>query len=42
MTLLMYSEVDPSDMCFYPRSGKIFVRGLGIVIRPELVSHRDE
>jgi uncharacterized cupin superfamily protein len=42
MTMLMYSDVDPSDICFYPRSGKVFVRGLGIVFRPELVSYWDE
>jgi uncharacterized cupin superfamily protein len=37
MTLLMYSDVDPNDMCFYPRSGKVLLRGLGITIRPEQV-----
>jgi uncharacterized cupin superfamily protein len=42
MTMLMYSDVDPGDMCFYPRSGKVFVRGLGIVFRPELVGYWDE
>jgi uncharacterized cupin superfamily protein len=42
MTMLMYSDVDPNDMCFYPRSGKVFIRGLGIVFRPEQVSFWDD
>jgi uncharacterized cupin superfamily protein len=42
MTMLMYSDVDPNDMCFYPRSGKVLVRGLGIVFRPERVGFWDE
>ncbi len=42
LTMLMYSDVDPSDMCFYPRSGKVLIRGLGIVFRPELTSYWDE
>ena len=35
MTLLMYSDVDPNDMCFYPRSGKVLLRGLGVTLRPD-------
>jgi uncharacterized cupin superfamily protein len=42
LTLLMYSDVDPNDMCFYPRSGKVLIRGLGIVFRPELTSYWDD
>jgi uncharacterized cupin superfamily protein len=42
MTLLMYSDVDPNDMCFYPRSGKVLLRGLGVVFRPERVAYWDE
>jgi uncharacterized cupin superfamily protein len=37
MTFFAYSDVDPNDMCFYPRSGKVLIRGLGITIRPEQV-----
>lgn len=37
MTMLMYSDVDPGDMCFYPRSGKVLLRGLGITILPQQV-----
>jgi uncharacterized cupin superfamily protein len=41
MTMLAYSDVDANDMCFYPRSGKVFIRGLGIVFRPEQVPYWD-
>ena len=33
MTLLMYGTRDPREVCYYPRSGKVFFVGLGIVIR---------
>jgi uncharacterized cupin superfamily protein len=33
MTLLMYGTHDPSDVCYYPRSGKVFFIGLGLVTR---------
>ena len=33
LTLLMYGTRDPSDLCFYPRSGKVMFRGLGLVVR---------
>ena len=42
MTLLMYSDVDPNDMCWYPRNGKVLIRGLGLVFRPEPVSYWDD
>src|SRR4051812_7950319 len=42
MTLLMYSDVDPGDMSYYPRTGKVLLRGLGIVIRPEQVSYWED
>jgi uncharacterized cupin superfamily protein len=41
MTLLMCSDRHGSDMCFYPRSGKVAIRGLGITFRPELVPWGD-
>jgi uncharacterized cupin superfamily protein len=31
MTLLMYGTRDPREVCYYPRSGKVFFVGLGIV-----------
>jgi uncharacterized cupin superfamily protein len=37
MELLMFSDKHSNDMCFYPDTGKVALRGLGIVIQPELV-----
>jgi uncharacterized cupin superfamily protein len=42
MTMLAYSDLDPNDMCFYSRTGKVALPGLGIVVRPELVSFWDD
>lgn len=33
LTLLMYGTRDPNDSCYYPRSGKVYFVGLGIVAR---------
>ena len=33
MTLLMYGTRDPRDVCFYPRSGKVYFIGLGLIVR---------
>jgi uncharacterized cupin superfamily protein len=33
LTLLMYGTRDPNDMCFYPRSRKLYIRGLGLITR---------
>lgn len=33
MTLLMYGTRDPNDICFYPRSGKVSLRGVGVIAR---------
>ncbi len=33
MTLLMYGTRDPNDICFYPRSGKVSLRGVGLIAR---------
>lgn len=41
MTLLMFSDKHPGDMTFYPRSGKVTLRGLGITFRPEIVPSGD-
>jgi len=35
LTLLQYGTRDPNDICFYPRSGKILLRGVGIAGRIE-------
>ena len=37
MTLLLYSDKNPNDMVFYPDTGKVLLRGLGITIKPEIV-----
>ena len=41
MSMLMFSDKDPNDMCLYPRSGKVLLRGLGITIKPEIVPWAD-
>jgi len=33
MSLLMYGTRDPNDVCFYPRSNKVFFTGLGLITR---------
>jgi uncharacterized cupin superfamily protein len=33
MTVLLYGTRDPNDICFYPRSGKVFFTGLGVIAR---------
>ena len=33
MSLLTYGSRDPNDMCFYPRSRKLYIRGLGLITR---------
>ncbi len=35
LTLLLYGTRDPGDICFYPRSGKVFLRGIGLAGRIE-------
>lgn len=41
LSLLLYSDKHPNDMCFYPRSGKVALRGLGVIFRPEQVGYWD-
>lgn len=37
ITYLAYGTRDPGDMCFYPQSGSVSLRGLGIALRsPEI------
>ena len=33
MTLLMYGTRDPGEVCYYPRSGKVFFIGLGVITK---------
>jgi uncharacterized cupin superfamily protein len=35
LEILAYGTRDPSDVAYYPRSNKLFIRGAGIVIRAE-------
>ena len=41
LTYLAYSNVDTNDMVLYPRTGKVLLRGLGIVIKPDQVPYWD-
>jgi uncharacterized cupin superfamily protein len=41
LTLLAYSDRDPNDMCFYPRSGKVSLRGLKAIFRVERLDYWD-
>ena len=41
LTLLAYGQRRKEDACFYPRSGKIGSRGLGVVFRVEAVDYWD-
>jgi uncharacterized cupin superfamily protein len=37
LTYLAYGTREPNDMCFYPKSGRVSLRGLGIALRsPEI------
>jgi uncharacterized cupin superfamily protein len=33
MTLLMYGSREPGEVCHYPRSGKVYFVGLGLIVR---------
>ena len=39
LTLLAYGTRDPNDICYYPRSGKISWRGVGVIGRVEYVDY---
>jgi uncharacterized cupin superfamily protein len=41
VTMLIYGTRRPHDMCFYPRSNKIFFRGLGVIGRVEPLDYMD-
>ncbi|MFZ0378470.1 MAG: hypothetical protein WCD11_10560 [Solirubrobacteraceae bacterium] len=41
LTYLAYGMRDPADICFYPRSNKIAIRGLGLVARLERLDYWD-
>lgn len=39
LSFLAYGNRDPGDLCYFPRSGKVAVRGLGLVARLEAVDY---
>jgi uncharacterized cupin superfamily protein len=41
VTMLIYGTRCPNDMCWYPRSSKIFWRGLGVIGRIESLEYGD-
>ena len=42
MSLLMYGTRDPREVCYYPRSGKVYFIGLGLIVRvSELLDYWD-
>ncbi len=41
LTLLMYGTRDPNDITFYPRSGKVMLRGVGVIGRLDRLDYWD-
>jgi uncharacterized cupin superfamily protein len=41
MTLLLYGTREPNDVCYYPRSNKIYWRGVGLIARVEPLQYGD-
>jgi uncharacterized cupin superfamily protein len=41
MTFLSYGTREPDDVCYYPRSNKIFWRGVGLIARLEPLQYDD-
>ena len=39
LTFLAYGSREPGDLCYFPRSGKVALRGLGVVARLEAVDY---
>ena len=39
LTYLAYGTREPNDICWYPRSNKVFLRGLGVIARLELLAY---
>ena len=39
--MLIYGTRRPNDMCWYPRSSKIYWRGLGVIGRIEALEYDD-
>jgi uncharacterized cupin superfamily protein len=41
MKVLLYGTREPSDICFYPESNKLFFRGLDVITRIERLDYLD-
>jgi uncharacterized cupin superfamily protein len=41
LTYLAYGTREPNDICYYPRSNKVFFRGLGLIARLEPLGYFD-
>jgi uncharacterized cupin superfamily protein len=41
LSFLAYGTREPNDICFYPRSNKLFFRGIGLVARLEQLDYWD-
>jgi uncharacterized cupin superfamily protein len=41
LTYLAYGTKDSNDICYYPRSNKVFFRGLGLIARLEPLAYSD-
>jgi uncharacterized cupin superfamily protein len=41
MTFLAYGTNEPNDICYYPRSNKIYWRGVGLIARLEPLAYDD-
>jgi uncharacterized cupin superfamily protein len=41
MTMLVYGTRKPNDICYYPRSRKIYWRGVGLIGRVEHIDYYD-
>nr|MBA2476866.1 hypothetical protein [Actinomycetota bacterium] len=41
MTMLLYGTRKPNDVCYYPRSNKLFWRGVGVIGRVEALDYWD-
>jgi uncharacterized cupin superfamily protein len=41
MTMLVYGTRKPNDICYYPRSRKIYWRGVGLIARVESLDYMD-
>ena len=42
LTLIAWGTRDPNDICWYPRSNKVFFRGLGLIARLEPLDYFDD